>query len=105
MTADYRPPPSKYKALSALSVGGVSYPAVMGFISHYIQDWHVGHGATHIIATLVAAGMAAIAAWRTHDEPGKLAQRKEAKLDARLSDFFDRNPEQAAQWAKQAKGK
>ena len=93
MTSETRKPINKPKALSALSVGGVSYPFVMLTVSNWIQNssladsWLNTAQAHHWLGIAVAAIMGGIAAYRTKDtseEPTKWQQRKEAKEDARL---------------------
>ena len=86
---------NKPKALSALSVGGVSYPSVLHALGQLsTQDywgWLSGHH--RWIAAVVAGVMAAIAAYRTKDtaeEPTKWQQKKEAKLDQKVAASLNR---------------
>ena len=91
MTSETRKPINKPKALSALSVGGISYPFVMLQVQNWIQSsnisWLETSQAHHFIGVAVAAIMGGIAAYRTKDtseEPTKWQQRKDAKDDARV---------------------
>ena len=97
MTATYRSPKNmnKAKAVSALSVGGVSYPAVMRMIESVADnngwEWLTNNAVHHWLGVVVAGVMAAIAAWRTSSEPGKLSEKKQAKFDQRVAEAVERN--------------
>ena len=99
MTATYRSPKNinKAKAVSALSVGGVSYPAVTSLIDQWISgsgladSWLNSSAAHHWIGVVVAAVMAGIAAWRTSSDPGKVSEKRQAKFDAKVADAVARN--------------
>ena len=87
---------NKPKALSALSVGGVSYYSVMNLVGIWLNKlpegsmlkWLDTAEAHHWIGLVVAAVMGGIAAYRTKDtseEPTKWQQRRDAKQDQRTA--------------------
>ena len=87
---------NKPKALSAISVGGVSYPFVMLTLSNWLNKipegsawaWLDSTAAHHWIGLVVAAVMGGIAAYRTKDtseEPTKWQQKRDAKQDQRTA--------------------
>ena len=87
MTSETRKQINKPKAASAAVVGvpaAASIRLALETLEKYVNlpdEWQ------HIIAALVAGGMAAMAAYRTKDtseQPTKWQQRKDAKDDARV---------------------
>ena len=97
MTAQGRPPINKPKALSALSVGGVSYYSVMNLVNQWLGEssladsWLNSSSAHHWIGALVAAVMGGVAAWRTSSDPGKVSEKRQAKFDQKVADAVARN--------------
>lgn len=71
---------NKPKALSALAVGGVSYPAVMRTIESVAEnngwEWLTSSSAHHWLGIVVAAVMSSIAAWRTSSDATPRQQRR-----------------------------
>ena len=85
---------NKPKALSALSVGGVSYYTVMNLVSQWLGEssladsWLNSSAAHHWIGIAVAAVMSGIAAWRTSSAPTARQERKaDVKTAAKLDEY------------------
>lgn len=94
MSAETKKTINAPKALSALSVGGVSYPAVMRTIESVADnngwEWLTNSAAHHWLGVIVAGVLAAVAAWRTQAGPGKIAEVRQAKLEQKVADVVAR---------------